>query len=168
MADNGFGSGSSREDAVRALLGAGVEAVIAQGFAFICKFDIFISLISILLYQCNSCRLTGLLDERNQLNMGLFNIKLQDPDFYRNIHEGSIVKINKDEKTITIEGLRKAFHYHHTTIEETLLNAGGVLPLYGQFGVNLFRRITTPSSRNGKRRRVGSNGQRQESGGLQW
>lgn len=37
VADHGFGSGSSREDAVRALLGAGVECVIAKGFAFICK-----------------------------------------------------------------------------------------------------------------------------------
>jgi homoaconitate hydratase len=39
VADHGFGSGSSREDAVRALQGAGVEAVIAKGFAFICKFQ---------------------------------------------------------------------------------------------------------------------------------
>lgn len=33
----GFGSGSSREDAVRALLGAGIQAVIAKSFAFICE-----------------------------------------------------------------------------------------------------------------------------------
>lgn len=37
VAEHGFGSGSSREDAVRALLGSGIEAVIAKGFAFICK-----------------------------------------------------------------------------------------------------------------------------------
>lgn len=37
VAEHGFGSGSSREDAVRALLGAGVECVVAKGFAFICK-----------------------------------------------------------------------------------------------------------------------------------
>jgi 3-isopropylmalate dehydratase small subunit len=39
IALDGFGSGSSREDAVRALKGAGVEAVIAKSFAFICKFE---------------------------------------------------------------------------------------------------------------------------------
>ncbi|KAJ5652663.1 Aconitase dehydratase large subunit alpha subdomain 1 [Penicillium longicatenatum] len=33
----GFGSGSSREDAVRALQGAGIMAVIAPTFAFICE-----------------------------------------------------------------------------------------------------------------------------------
>lgn len=38
VADRGFGSGSSREDAVRALQGAGIEAVIAPTFAFICAF----------------------------------------------------------------------------------------------------------------------------------
>jgi 3-isopropylmalate dehydratase small subunit len=37
IALDGFGSGSSREDAVRALKGAGVEAVIAKSFAFICE-----------------------------------------------------------------------------------------------------------------------------------
>lgn len=37
VADEGFGSGSSREDAVRALQGAGVMGVIAKSFAFICE-----------------------------------------------------------------------------------------------------------------------------------
>ncbi|KAJ5471011.1 Aconitase/3-isopropylmalate dehydratase large subunitalpha/beta/alphasubdomain 1/3 [Penicillium desertorum] len=41
VADRGFGSGSSREDAVRALQGAGIEAVIAPTFAFICKWRQF-------------------------------------------------------------------------------------------------------------------------------
>ncbi|KAL2202904.1 aconitase iron-sulfur domain-containing protein [Sarocladium strictum] len=38
VAEHGFGSGSSREDAVRALLGSKIEAVIAGGYAFICMF----------------------------------------------------------------------------------------------------------------------------------
>jgi 3-isopropylmalate dehydratase small subunit len=39
VADRGFGSGSSREDAVRALQGAGIMAVIAPTFAFICEYQ---------------------------------------------------------------------------------------------------------------------------------
>lgn len=49
MAEHGFGSGSSREDAVRALLGAEVEAVIAEGYAFICESEAYLLLTSVAL-----------------------------------------------------------------------------------------------------------------------
>ncbi|KAM0328536.1 hypothetical protein ACHAQA_004943 [Verticillium albo-atrum] len=131
VAENGFGSGSSREDAVRALLGSEIEAVIAKGFAFIY--------------------------ERNQLNMGLFNIKLQDPEFYSIAQEGSAITIDKDAKTIQIEGVETLFHYQQSAIEQTLLDSGGVLPLYGQFGRKVFRHITMPKVRGSrKRKEVGS------------
>ncbi|KAM5355127.1 hypothetical protein ACJ41O_001773 [Fusarium nematophilum] len=126
VADHGFGSGSSREDAVRALQGAGVEAVIAKGFAFIY--------------------------ERNQLNMGLFNVKLQDPEFYEAAQEDSVITIDKDSKTIQIEGHERLFHYEQSDIEETLLDAGGVLPLYSQFGGKVFRHITMPRVKGGKKK----------------
>ncbi|OJI98263.1 hypothetical protein ASPVEDRAFT_124220 [Aspergillus versicolor CBS 583.65] len=118
VAEHGFGSGSSREDAVRALLGSNIQAVIAKGFAFIY--------------------------ERNQLNMGLFNVKLQDEDFYSNVHEGSVVTIDKDSKTIRIEGIDKVFSYEQSEIEEALLDAGGVMPLYTEFGNAVFRQLTKP------------------------
>lgn len=86
--------------------------------------------------------------------MGLFGIKLQDPDFYASAHEDSIIEINKDEKTITIEGLGKVFRYSHTVIEETLLDAGGVLPLYGEFGSGVFRKITARPMKYGKKRKA--------------
>ncbi|KAI8664393.1 hypothetical protein NCS55_00947900 [Fusarium keratoplasticum] len=127
VADHGFGSGSSREDAVRALQGAGVEAVIAKGFAFIY--------------------------ERNQLNMGLFNIKLQDPEFYKIAQEDSVITIDKDNKKIYIEGYKNAFYYQQSDIEETLLDAGGVLPLYSQFGGKVFRHITMPRVKGGRKRK---------------
>ncbi|KAI9162732.1 3-isopropylmalate dehydrogenase [Paramyrothecium foliicola] len=125
VAQHGFGSGSSREDAVRALKGAGIEAVIAQGFAFIY--------------------------ERNQLNMGLFNVRLQDEDFYAHVHEDSIIEINKDDKTIRIEGISKVFSYQQSQIEETLLDDGGVIALYKQYGKKIFRQITTTKV---KRRKI--------------
>jgi homoaconitate hydratase len=42
VAEHGFGSGSSREDAVRALKGAGVRMIVARSFAFICKWIPFV------------------------------------------------------------------------------------------------------------------------------
>ncbi|KAL3465074.1 hypothetical protein BJX64DRAFT_275448 [Aspergillus heterothallicus] len=124
VAEHGFGSGSSREDAVRALLGSNIQAVIAKGFAFIY--------------------------ERNQLNMGLFNIKLPDQDFYDNVDEGSIITINKDSKAIQIEGYDKLFSYEQSEIEERLLDAGGVMPLYTEFGNAVFRQLTKPKTLKGK------------------
>ncbi|RBR10194.1 uncharacterized protein FIESC28_09580 [Fusarium coffeatum] len=130
VAEHGFGSGSSREDAVRALQGAGVEAVIAKGFAFIY--------------------------ERNQLNMGLFNIKLQDPRFYELAHEDAVITINKDDKTIHIEGSEEAFRYEQSEVEETLIEAGGVLPLYSKLGRKVFRHITVPKIKGRRTRTQGS------------
>lgn len=90
-------------------------------------------------------------DERNQLNMGLFNIKLQDPEFYKLAQEDSVITIDKDSKTICIEGYKNVFHYQQSDIEETLLDAGGVLPLYSQFGGKVFRHITMPRAKGGRR-----------------
>lgn len=56
VAGEGFGSGSSREEAPRALRGCGVRCVIAKSFAFIYA--------------------------RNQYNMALLGITLRDPLFY--------------------------------------------------------------------------------------
>lgn len=84
------------------------------------------------------------LDERNQLNMGLFSVKLQDDEFYSHVYEDSIVTIDKDSKTIQIEGLDKVFYYEQSEIEEALLDAGGVMPLYTEFGNAVFRQLTTP------------------------
>ncbi|KAJ5153883.1 Aconitase/3-isopropylmalate dehydratase large subunit alpha/beta/alpha subdomain 1/3 [Penicillium coprophilum] len=120
VADRGFGSGSSREDAVRSLQGAGIEAVIAPSFAFIY--------------------------DRNQLNMGLFNITLSDPEFYILANEGSTVIIDRHARTVQIEGTDKVFHYQQSEVEKTLLEAGGVLPLYNRFGASVFRKIASANT----------------------
>lgn len=85
--------------------------------------------------------------------MGLFNIKLQDLDFYKIAQEDSVITIDKDNKTICIEGYKNVFYYQQSDIEETLLDAGGVLPLYSQFGGKVFRRITMPKVKGGRKRK---------------
>ncbi|KAL4928987.1 uncharacterized protein BDV17DRAFT_281562 [Aspergillus undulatus] len=76
--------------------------------------------------------------------MGLFNIKIQDDDFYAQVGEDSVVTIEKDNKTIRVEGASKVFHYEQSEIEEALLEAGGVMPLYTRFGNAVFRQLTKP------------------------
>jgi homoaconitate hydratase len=81
--------------------------------------------------------------------MGLFNIKLQDDEFYANATEGSRITINKDRKSVQIEGLDKVFYYEQSDIEQTLLRAGGVLPLYKRWGRTAFRQVTMPKTASG-------------------
>ncbi|KAL2202903.1 hypothetical protein CC79DRAFT_1337559 [Sarocladium strictum] len=103
--------------------------------------------------------------------MGLFNIKLVDDDFYKNVVEDSVLTIDKDKKTITIEGLNKTFEYEQSAIEQTLLEAGGVLPLYGQYGVDVFRRITAKQPKTRKvatNERGSANGAACSSEGMEW
>lgn len=84
--------------------------------------------------------------------MGLFNIKLLDPDFYVNACEDSIITIDKNNKTVHIGGVDKVYHYQQSEIEETMLDAGGVMPLYNQFGSTVFRHITAPKRKDGRQR----------------
>lgn len=125
-----------------------IQAVIAKGFAFICMS------LGITVSAANE------IDERNQLNMGLFSVKLQDDEFYSQVHEDSIVTIDKDSKTIQIEGLDKVFYYEQSEIEEALLDAGGVMPLYTDFGNAVFRQLTKP--KRGKKETY-TNGAKKES-----
>ncbi|KAK5175794.1 uncharacterized protein LTR77_000934 [Saxophila tyrrhenica] len=119
VAGPGFGSGSSREDAVRALLGAGVQAVIAKSFAFIY--------------------------ERNQLNVGLFSAIVVADDFYTHAQEGRTITIDRAAKMITLEGCPKPFTYEHSAVEEALLDAGGIVPMYELHGRGLFDALTSPN-----------------------
>ncbi|KIV94048.1 hypothetical protein PV10_05205 [Exophiala mesophila] len=118
VAEHGFGSGSSREDAVRALKGAGVKMIVAKSFAFIY--------------------------ERNQLNMGVFNARISEDDFYQNAVEGAELSVDKTAKTLRVKGVDKYWKYEHSPIETQLLEAGGVLSLYHLYGNSLFREMTRP------------------------
>jgi homoaconitate hydratase len=89
--------------------------------------------------------------------MGLFNIKLQDDEFYPIAQEDSVIVIDKESKTVQIEGYDKVFYYRQSDIEETLLQAGGVLPLYSKLGSKVFRSITMPRVKAGKKRAQNGN-----------
>lgn len=83
--------------------------------------------------------------------MGLFSIKIQDPRFYELAQEDSVITINKDNKTIYIEGSDITFHYIQSEVEEALIESGGVLPLYSKLGKGVFRHLTAPKIKGGSR-----------------
>jgi homoaconitate hydratase len=116
----GFGCGSSREEAVRSLKHAGVQAVIAKSFAFIYA--------------------------RNQPNMSLLGVVVKDEDFYTRANEGSDVEVNVDSRTVTVydssnNGGSKSYPFTLSTMEERFLQAGGVEKLYKVFKKGLFKAL---------------------------
>ena len=86
-------------------------------------------------------------DERNQLNMGLYSAVVLDEEFYELATEGAVLTVDKDAKTLIFQENGKSFSFSHSVIEETLLNAGGVLPLYERYGKSLFREMVKPKRR---------------------
>jgi 3-isopropylmalate dehydratase small subunit len=107
----GFGSGSSREEAPRALKGAGIKAVIAKSFAFIYS--------------------------RNQPNMSLLGITLTDERFYELAEEGADVEIDVPNRVINCGG--EQFPFQLSKMEERLMAGGGVSEMYAKYGSKLFR-----------------------------
>ncbi|KAJ2704390.1 hypothetical protein FB645_003313 [Coemansia sp. IMI 203386] len=118
VAGIGFGSGSSREEAPRALNGVkrgpnefGVKAVIAKSYAFI--------------YQ------------RNQANQSLLGLVLKDEKFYDLAQEGAEVSIDLPGRKIYCAG--HSFTFNLSTMEERLILGGGVIEMYSKYSNMLFR-----------------------------
>ena len=120
------------------MLGAGVEAVIAKSFAFICEKIVQVDALVLVLIDS--------VDERNQLNMGLYNTVISDEDFYTHAQEGVKITIDRKNKTIKLDGYDKIFSFTHTQIEDTLLEAGGIVPFYGLHGRHVFSEIISAPS----------------------
>lgn len=115
VAQQGFGCGSSREEAVRSLKASGVQAVIAQSFAFIYA--------------------------RNQPNMNLMGVIVRDAEFYELAIEGSVVTVDVPSRTVTVAGSDKTFPFTLSRMEERFLQAGGVEKLYKTFRKELFKAL---------------------------
>lgn len=78
VAGEGWGTGSSREQAVWALAGAGVQAVIAKSFAYIHK--------------------------RNLVNEALPFVVVDDPEFHRAVRDGDELEIAATAGTVRLQG----------------------------------------------------------------
>ncbi|RHZ62004.1 aconitase family protein [Aspergillus thermomutatus] len=114
VAGQAFGCGSSREQAVMALLGCGIKCVVAKSFAFIFQ--------------------------RNMPNLGLLGITMPDESFYAATKDGSDISIDLQARVIEADGLR--FGFQLSQMEQELFRHGGITSAFRRFGNRLFEELT--------------------------
>ncbi|KAM0815603.1 putative Aconitase/3-isopropylmalate dehydratase large subunit alpha/beta/alpha domain-containing protein [Seiridium cardinale] len=112
-----FGVGSSRENAVTALQGAGVQCVIARSFAFIYA--------------------------RNQPNLGLLGIVMKDEEFYRLATDGMDIEVDVDKRIVKVHG--KEFAFELSELEIQLWQQGGMCEAFARWGKSVLEKITGSS-----------------------
>jgi len=128
---DGFGCGSSREEAVTCLKIAGVKCIIAKSFSFIFY--------------------------RNLLTLNMLGIIIKDEQFYNNLTEQTGICVNvKDRKVIRSDG--KVFSFNMTPIEETIYENGGVIGLYTRFKDQGFSQLVKQSIVKTEQKSCGSGG----------
>jgi aconitate hydratase/homoaconitate hydratase len=115
VAGEAWGSGSSREQAVWALQGAGVHAVIARSFAFIHK--------------------------RNLVNEALPFLVVEDPEFYAAAQEGSEVTIDFGRGMARVGG-REFAAQGASPMVQALSRAGGLVSAIQNHGTEVFTSLT--------------------------
>jgi len=101
VAGEGWGTGSSREQAVWALQGAGVRAVIAKSFAFIHK--------------------------RNLINEALPFVVMKDEAFYAAVADGSPLHLDLAAGTVSVDGKGVFTGEPLSPLMQGIVEAGGLL-----------------------------------------
>ena len=115
VAGEGWGSGSSREQAVLALKGAGVLAIVARSYAFIHK--------------------------RNLVNEALPFLVVQDPRFYELAKEGEEIELDLARGLLRVGG--EEFHAEKpSAIIQALVGEGGIVPAIQHHGATVFEKLT--------------------------
>ena len=113
VAGKAMGVGSSREVAVSALKGAGVQAVIARSFAFIYS--------------------------RNQPSLGLLVIVMEDEAFFEAAKEGEDITIDIASRTVTVG--EREFPFRLSNMEYKLTINNGIAKTYGRFGKAIWEKL---------------------------
>lgn len=113
VAGEGWGSGSSREHAVWALVGAGIQAVIAKSYAFIHK--------------------------RNLVNEALPYLVVTDPAFYELAQENSELAVDVGSGEVTHVATGRVFKAERPSpIVRALQQEGGLVPAIQHHGRQVF------------------------------
>jgi aconitate hydratase/homoaconitate hydratase len=116
VAQEGWGSGSSREQAVWALIGAGIQAVVAKSYAFIHK--------------------------RNLVNEALPYLVVKDAGFYELAAEGVDIKVDLGAGTVSIGG--RTFNAEQpSAIVQALQREGGLVPAIQRHGKAVFEALAS-------------------------
>lgn len=115
VAGEGWGSGSSREQAVWALKGAGVQVVIARSYAFIHK--------------------------RNLVNEAVPHLVVRDDAFHALAADGAAISVDLGTGRIELGG--RTFQAEAPTpMIRKLQEAGGIVPAIHQHGTDVFEKLT--------------------------
>ena len=115
VAGEGWGSGSSREQAVLALKGAGIEAIVAKSYAFIHK--------------------------RNLVNEALPFLVVQDARFHELAREGEEIELDLARGAVRIGGEEFAAE-EPSRIVQALVGEGGIVPAIQRHGTAVFEKLT--------------------------
>jgi aconitate hydratase/homoaconitate hydratase len=116
VAGEGWGTGSSREQAVWALLGAGIKAVVAKSYAFIHK--------------------------RNLVNEALPYLVVRDESFYALAGEGDELSIDLAAGEVTHRPSGRAFKAEKPSpIVSALQRQGGLVPAIKNLGPQVFEAL---------------------------
>jgi aconitate hydratase/homoaconitate hydratase len=116
VAGEGWGSGSSREHAVWALLGAGIQAVIAKSYAFIHK--------------------------RNLVNEALAYLVVTDPAFYELAAENAELEVNPMSGEVKHVASGRVFKaMTPSPIVKALQREGGLVPAINKHGPKIFEAL---------------------------
>jgi len=105
VAGDGFGSGSSRQEAVTCLKIAGIKCIIAKSFSFIFY--------------------------RNLLTLNMLGIIIKDEQFYNNLTEDCEISVDVGKRVVIVG--ENQYSFSMTAIEETIYENGGVIGLYSRF-----------------------------------
>lgn len=114
VAGRAFGVGSSRENAVTALQGAGVSCVIARSFAFIYR--------------------------RNQANLGFLGVIVDDDDFYALAQDRVEITVDVSQRKVRVRD--QEFRFELSRIEERLVGMGGMTSAFRRWGKGVFEGLT--------------------------
>jgi 3-isopropylmalate dehydratase small subunit len=104
--------------AVNALLGAGVKCVIAKSFAFIYA--------------------------RNQPNVGLLGITIQNQEFFDVAQAGEYIEVDIDKSEVRCGG--KTFGFTLSSMEKQLILAGGLTEAFKRYGKRVFDELCRPKA----------------------
>jgi 3-isopropylmalate dehydratase small subunit len=117
VAEEGWGSGSSREQAVWALQGAGIQVVIARSYAFIHK--------------------------RNLVNEALPFLVVKDPAFYELAGEGAELEVDLATGRVREPSSGREFQAERPSpIVQALQGEGGLVPAVKRHGKKVFSALT--------------------------
>ena len=116
VAGEAWGSGSSREQAVLALKGAGIRAIIAKSFAFIHK--------------------------RNLVNEALPFLAIQDPAFFAAARDGAPIEVDLGRGRVRVGGASFAAEVPSKIIR-ALAGEGGIVPAIQRHGAGVFEKLTS-------------------------